>query len=91
MKLLSYDLRNRIYLDAVIQTVSEYQEARACIDMLERSSNEKAILITDRGYENYNIICLFVMCKKNNKQEKYRNILSVREIFRYFIFIVILT
>lgn len=69
MKLLSYDLRNRIYLDAVIQTVSEYQEARACIDMLERSSIEKAILITDRGYENYNIICLFVMCKKNNKQE----------------------
>lgn len=51
-----YDLRNRVYLDALVQTASEYQESRACIDMLERSSVENAILIADRNYENYNIM-----------------------------------
>ncbi len=47
---------NRIYLDAVLQTTSEYQEYRACINMMERSSLNKAILIADRGYENYNVM-----------------------------------
>jgi len=51
-----YDVLNRIYLDAVLQTVSEYQEYRACINMMERSSLNKAILIADRGYENYNVM-----------------------------------
>lgn len=51
-----YDVLNRLYLDAVLQTASEYQECRACINMMERSSFHKAILIADRGYENYNVI-----------------------------------
>ena len=51
-----YDLHNRVYLDALVQTASEYQEARACVTMLERSSIKTAILIADRGYENYNIM-----------------------------------
>ena len=51
-----YDVLNRIYLDAIIQTVSEYGEERACTEMLKRSTLDKAILIADRGYENYNII-----------------------------------
>ena len=51
-----YDVLNRIYLDAVLQTASEYQEYRACINMMERSSLNKAILIADRGYENYNVM-----------------------------------
>lgn len=51
-----YDVLNRLYLDAVLQTASEYQEYRACINMMERSSFHKAILIADRGYENYNVI-----------------------------------
>lgn len=42
-----YDLQNRIYLDAIVQTASEYQEYRACVDMLERSPIENAILIAD--------------------------------------------
>ena len=33
-----YDVLNRIYLDAVLQTASEYQECRACINMMKRSS-----------------------------------------------------
>lgn len=51
-----YDVLNRIYLDAVLQTASEHQEYRACINMMERSSLNKAILIADRGYENYNVM-----------------------------------
>ena len=51
-----YDVLNRVYLDAVIQTASEYHEYRACIRMMERSHLTNAILIADRGYENYNII-----------------------------------
>lgn len=51
-----YDVLNRIYLDAVLQTASEHQECRACINMMKRSSLNKAILIADRGYENYNVM-----------------------------------
>lgn len=51
-----YDVLNRVYTDAFVQTASEYHEHRACIQMLERSIKEKVILIADRGYENYNII-----------------------------------
>lgn len=61
-----YDLRNRVYLDAIVQTLSEYQEMRACVDMLERSPIENAILIADRGYENYNL-----MAHASNKGWKY--------------------
>lgn len=51
-----YDVLNRIYLDALVQTVSEYQECRACMNMMERNPFNKAILIADRGYENYNVM-----------------------------------
>ena len=51
-----FDVLNRIYLDAVLQTASEYQEYRACIKMMERSPLVKTILIADRGYENYNVM-----------------------------------
>jgi hypothetical protein len=51
-----YDVLNRIYVDTIIQTASEYQEYRACINMMERSSLDNVILVADRGYENYNLI-----------------------------------
>lgn len=51
-----YDVINRIYLDAVVQTQSQYHEHRACVDMLERSPFSNVILVADRGYENYNIM-----------------------------------
>lgn len=51
-----YDVLNRVYTDVIIQTASEYQEARACVQMMERSNLENVILIADRGYENYNIM-----------------------------------
>lgn len=51
-----YDIFNRIYLDVLIQTASEYQEARACVRMIDRSDQKNVILVADRGYENYNIM-----------------------------------
>ncbi len=51
-----YDVLNRVYTDAIVQTASEYHEQRACIRMLERSAEEQVILVADRGYENDNII-----------------------------------
>ncbi|MCH1982518.1 IS4 family transposase [Ruminococcus sp. OA3] len=51
-----YDIQNRVYTDAIVQTASEYQEHRACIQMMERSHQSNVILVADRGYENYNIM-----------------------------------
>lgn len=51
-----YDVLNRTYIDAFVQTASEYHEHRACIRMMKRTSLDKVILIADRGYENYNIM-----------------------------------
>ena len=51
-----YDVLNRTYIDALVQTASTYQEHRACIQMIERVTLDKVILIADRGYENYNIM-----------------------------------
>jgi hypothetical protein len=51
-----YDLMNRIYVDALIQTAASKNEFRACVQMIDRSNiGEKVILTADRGYENYNI------------------------------------
>ena len=51
-----YDISNRIYTDVLIQTAAEYNEGRACIAMIKRSSLKNVILVADRGYENYNIM-----------------------------------
>jgi len=51
-----YDVFNRIFLDVLIQTASEYQEMRACVQMIDRSDQKNVILVADRGYENYNIM-----------------------------------
>ena len=68
-----YDVFNRIYLDVLIQTASEYQETRACIRMIERSDQKNVILVADRGYENYNI-----MAHADQKDWKY--VIRVKDI-----------
>lgn len=51
-----YDVIGRVYLDAIVQTLSERNEFRACAQMIDRSNiTGDIILIADRGYENYNI------------------------------------
>lgn len=52
-----YDLKNRIYVDTIIQPGRFPNETKALIDMMERSKiQEPVLLIADRGYESYNIM-----------------------------------
>lgn len=51
-----YDLRNRTYVDALLQTHKKTDERKGLIEMVERSAlKEKVIVIADRGYESYNL------------------------------------
>lgn len=49
-----YDLLNRTYLDILIQKARNKNENAALVQMTDRSSVPKAILIADRNYEAYN-------------------------------------
>lgn len=51
-----FDLLNKVYLDADIQTAHCKNEFKAATDMIDRSMLEMAILILDRGYESYNVM-----------------------------------
>ena len=47
---------NRVYLDAIVQTVAEFNEYQAAINMAERSNFQDVIFVADRGYEDYNLM-----------------------------------
>ena len=49
-----YDLRQQIYLDAIVQKGKQRNEHTAFCSMVDRSDIAKAIVIADRGYESYN-------------------------------------
>ena len=49
-----FDLKHRIYTDAVIQGRLDLNEHGALQEMVDRSNIEKALIIADRGYESYN-------------------------------------
>ena len=56
-----YDLCNRTYVDALLQTPFEADERTALITMLERNEfSGKNIIITDRGYESFNLFAHFI-------------------------------
>lgn len=57
-----YDLRARIYVDALVQPGKRINETRALCDMVDRSSSIKSntLIIGDRGYEAYNILAHMV-------------------------------
>lgn len=51
----TYDLCNRLYVDAIVQPRRLSNERKALGDMVDRSCIEgKTIVIADRGYESYN-------------------------------------
>lgn len=50
-----YDLLNGLFLDAITTTKKEMNEKGECITMIDRSNFTQALLIADRGYENYNL------------------------------------
>lgn len=51
-----YDIQNHLYVDAIVQGRHEMNESRACVEMVDRSMIDKALLIADRGYEGYNLM-----------------------------------
>ncbi len=52
-----YDVCSRTYVDAIVQNRNEKNESRACVQMIDRATmtDKNAILMADRGYENYNL------------------------------------
>ncbi len=52
-----YDICNKLYIDATIQSYRKLNEFKGLTQLVQRSSlKEKIILIADRGYESYNNI-----------------------------------
>ena len=51
-----YDLRQKTYVDALVQKSRKANEQRALCDMVDRSDIRNAILLADRGYEGYNTL-----------------------------------
>ena len=51
-----YDLLQHTYLDANLSGKRTANEQKNLCAMVDRSSVEKALLIADRGYENYNLM-----------------------------------
>lgn len=50
----SYDLLERIYDDIIIQGEAKRDEHGAFCQLIDRYDGQKAIFITNRGYESYN-------------------------------------
>lgn len=69
-----YDLCNKLYVDAYIQTPRKRNETSALVDMVDRPDiSDAAIVIAGRGYENYNTIA--------HIQEKgWRYLIRIRDI-----------
>ncbi|WP_458455719.1 IS4 family transposase [Methanobrevibacter sp.] len=49
-----YDLKQHLYIDAIIQGRMSLNEHSALQEMVDRSSIPTALVIADRGYESYN-------------------------------------
>lgn len=51
-----YDLIQHTYVDAVLLGQRRANERKSLCAMVDRSSLEKALILADRGYENYNLM-----------------------------------
>ena len=51
-----YDLLQRTYVDAVLLGQRTANERKSLCSMVDRSSLDKALILADRGYENYNLM-----------------------------------
>ncbi len=51
-----YDLLQHTYLDAIVIGSRSFNERRNLCTMVDRSTLETALIIADRGYENYNLM-----------------------------------
>lgn len=49
-----FHLKEKVYIDVLLQKVRDYNEHKAIQEMIDRSPLKKALIIADRGYESYN-------------------------------------
>lgn len=57
---VTYDLLNKAYTKAILQSKGDINERRALIDMLKSEEhNEKTLYICDRGYPSWNVFTHF--------------------------------
>lgn len=69
-----YDLCNKVYVDALIQSGRETHERQALIEMVERSDDrEKTIIMADKGYESYNVF-------EHIKQKGWNYLIRIKDI-----------
>lgn len=48
-----YDINQHIYSDVIIQKKREHNEHKAFVNMVDRSTIPKVLVLADRGYESY--------------------------------------
>lgn len=59
-----YDICNKVYVDIQLHPRKQLDERQALIDMLKQNRfNEKTLILTDRGYESYNMFAHFMNSK----------------------------
>lgn len=49
-----YDLKQKVYMDAIVQKSRLANEHKALCDMVDRSTISNAIVLADRGFESFN-------------------------------------
>ena len=49
-----YDLKQKVYVDAIVQKSRQSNEHKALCDMVDHSTIANAIVLADRGYESFN-------------------------------------
>jgi len=70
-----YDLLNRLYVDALVQTDKHKNEHSALLEMMKRTDcgNDSVIVICDKNYESYNAI-------GNFEQKGWKFLIRVKDI-----------
>ncbi len=80
-----YDVCNNTYYDALLQPKMKFNEQGALIEMLQRNTfTGKNIIITDRGYEGYNMLAHLLstqnidcICRAKNGEGGYREVMNL--------------
>ena len=49
-----YDLKQKVYVDVIVQKSRQANEHKALCDMVDRSSIDNVIVLADRGFESFN-------------------------------------
>jgi len=74
-----YDLCNKFYTDAIIQTVRKRNEFGGLVDLVRRCNGYKNIIVADRGFASYNVFA-------NMNEHGCKYVIRIQEAFQRSIF-----